>query len=222
MMSYSLLRLASVWYGKLLSLSVYILDLAIGFTQYDTSHTSISRTIHPPTPSQQWHMSQHMSFSLLSFYNLKSLLCYCDTIYPKYKVQNSHYNATRIMLNDSRPTNPSLYWHLRNIFLLSITYIISVNVGRGNPPQRSLSGNCRLHCISVARAVASLTVLGGQEFHFPHFFLNFSSNFTNFLRILISAIRVGESPTREGPGYATVHCWVVHRNVTLRGELFWV
>ena len=60
------------------------------------------------------------------------------------------------------------------------------------------------------RAVASPTVPGGQEFHFPHF----SSNFNQFLIFfpfpqtfliffLILALRVGELPTREGPGYAT-------------------
>ena len=56
------------------------------------------------------------------------------------------------------------------------------------------------------RAVASLTVPGGQEFHFPHFFLKFRSIFPQTLLIffLILALRVGESPTREGPGYATV------------------
>ena len=58
------------------------------------------------------------------------------------------------------------------------------------------------------RAVASLTVPGGQEFHFPHFFLKFWSLFLNFpqtflIFFLILALRVGESPTREGPGYAT-------------------
>ena len=55
-----------------------------------------------------------------------------------------------------------------------------------------------------ARAVASLTVLGGQEFHFPHFFLNFDQFFLIFpqtflIFFLISALRVGESPIREGP-----------------------
>ena len=58
------------------------------------------------------------------------------------------------------------------------------------------------------RAVASLTVPGGQELHFPHFFLKFQSIFLNFPQtslvvFLILALRVGESPTREGPGYAT-------------------
>ena len=59
--------------------------------------------------------------------------------------------------------------------------------------------------IKSARAVASLTVPGGQEFHFPHFFLKFLSIFPQTLLIffLILALRVGESPTREGPGYAT-------------------
>ena len=71
-----------------------------------------------------------------------------------------------------------------------------------------------------ARAVASLTVPGGQEFHFPHFFLKFRSIFLIFpqtlpIFFLILALRVGESPTREGPGYATVWslpnvwiCWI--------------
>ena len=60
------------------------------------------------------------------------------------------------------------------------------------------------HC----RAVASLTVPGGQEFHFPHFFLKFRLIFLIFpqtllIFFLILALRVGESPTWEGPGYAT-------------------
>ena len=61
----------------------------------------------------------------------------------------------------------------------------------------------------VDRAVASLTVPGGQEFHFPQFFLKFwsffsylSSNFTYFLPHF--GPPGGESPTREGPGYATL------------------
>ena len=58
------------------------------------------------------------------------------------------------------------------------------------------------------RAIASLTVPGGQEFHFPHFFLKFWSSFLIFpqtllLFFLIISLRMGESPTREGPGYAT-------------------
>ena len=59
--------------------------------------------------------------------------------------------------------------------------------------------------LADTRAVASLTVPGGQEFHFPHFFLKFRSIFPQTLLIffLNLALRVGESPTREGPGYAT-------------------
>ena len=58
------------------------------------------------------------------------------------------------------------------------------------------------------RAVASLTVPGGQENHFPHFFLKFRSIFLIFpqtllIFFLILTLRVGKSPTREGPGYAT-------------------
>ena len=62
------------------------------------------------------------------------------------------------------------------------------------------------------RAVASLTVPGGQEFHFPHFFLKFRSIFpqTSLIFFLILALRVGESPTREGPGYATASSFLMH------------
>ena len=60
----------------------------------------------------------------------------------------------------------------------------------------------------VFRAVASLTVPGGQEFHFPHFFLKFWSIYPIFRQtliifFLILVLRVGGLPTREGPGYAT-------------------
>ena len=55
------------------------------------------------------------------------------------------------------------------------------------------------------RGVASLTVPGGQEFHFPHFASNFYWLFLSFLKFSSSfwPPRVGDSPTREGPGYAT-------------------
>ena len=58
------------------------------------------------------------------------------------------------------------------------------------------------------RAVDSLTFPGGQGFHFPHFFLKFQLIFLIFpqtllIFFLILALRVGDSPTREGPGYAT-------------------
>ena len=60
----------------------------------------------------------------------------------------------------------------------------------------------------MTRALASLTVPGGQEFHFPHFFLKFRSIFPQtslLIFFLILALRVGESPTREGPDYATAN-----------------
>ena len=60
------------------------------------------------------------------------------------------------------------------------------------------------------RAVVSLTVPGRQELaiHFPRFFLKFWSIFLIFpqtllIFFLILALRVGKSPTREGPGYFT-------------------
>ena len=60
----------------------------------------------------------------------------------------------------------------------------------------------------INRAVASLMVPGGQEFHFPHFsskFDKFDLFFPpNFLIFFLSlALQVGNSSTREGPGYAT-------------------
>ena len=56
--------------------------------------------------------------------------------------------------------------------------------------------------------MASLTVPGGQEFHFPRFFLKFRSIFLIFPQTLLIVFlnlvfQVGDSPTREGPGYAT-------------------
>ena len=62
---------------------------------------------------------------------------------------------------------------------------------------------------ALTRAVASLTVPGGQESHSSHFFLKFRSTFllifpeTLFIFFLILALRVGESPTWEGSGYVT-------------------
>ena len=54
------------------------------------------------------------------------------------------------------------------------------------------------------RGVASLTVPGGQKFHFPQIskIIPFSSNFPNF-RLHFGPAGVGDLPTREGPGYAT-------------------
>ena len=64
----------------------------------------------------------------------------------------------------------------------------------------------------------------GQEFHFPHFFLKFRSNFLIFpetllIFFLILALRVGESPTREGPGYATAYGTDTHSPVSNNGFL---
>ena len=62
-------------------------------------------------------------------------------------------------------------------------------------------------CVSV-RAVASLMAPGGQDFNFPHFSSNIDQFELFFLKnclifFLILALRVGDSPTREGPGYTT-------------------
>ena len=62
----------------------------------------------------------------------------------------------------------------------------------------------------MGRTVANLTVPGGQEFHFPHFFLKFQLIFlispqTLLTFFLILALRVGNSPTRKGPGYTTAY-----------------
>ena len=57
----------------------------------------------------------------------------------------------------------------------------------------------------LCRAVASLTVRVVKSSTFLIFFLKFWSIFPQTLLIffLIFALRVGKSPTREGPGYAT-------------------
>ena len=58
--------------------------------------------------------------------------------------------------------------------------------------------------IAIPRAVASLTVPGGQEFHFPQISINFSYFPQTFLIFfLILALLVDDLPTRKGPGYAT-------------------
>ena len=58
--------------------------------------------------------------------------------------------------------------------------------------------------VLLCRAIASLTVPGGQDFHFPHFPLKFQSIFPQTLLIffLILALRVGELPTWPS-GWAT-------------------
>ena len=81
----------------------------------------------------------------------------------------------------------------------------------------------------TTRALASLTAPGGQELHFPNFFLKFRSIFLIFpqtllIFFLILAFRVGESPTREGPGYATenhhLYCHFPHLKVPVKsGDL---
>ena len=90
----------------------------------------------------------------------------------------------------------------------------------------STSKSYTLRLIGVTpRAVASLTVPGGQEFHFPHFFLKFLLIFLIFpqtllIFFLILALRVGDSPTQKGPGYATGYAtedWSV-RAVTISQE----
>ena len=77
----------------------------------------------------------------------------------------------------------------------------------------SLYAEACLFAFFVFRVVASLTGPGGQEFHFPYFFLKFWSIFLIFRQtvlifFLILTLRVGDSPTWEGPGYATV-CFAI-------------
>ena len=63
----------------------------------------------------------------------------------------------------------------------------------------------------MGRGLASITVPDVQEFHLPHvsanfyqLYLFFPQFFHNFRRHML-ALRMGDSPTRESPGYATVH-----------------
>ena len=69
-----------------------------------------------------------------------------------------------------------------------------------------------------AKIIASLTVQGGQEFHFPHFFFKFWLIFvtvpqTFLIFFLILTLWVGKLPTREGPSYAIVWSSQVRINV---------
>ena len=114
----------------------------------------------------------------------------------------------------SQGTNVKIIW---KVLLQSLWYDASCTA---KEPTGSVAvygqGKLRKHLkISInflmkilTRVVASLTVSGGQEFHFPYFFLKFRSTFlifpqTLFIFFLILAFRVGESPTREGSGYGT-------------------
>ena len=85
----------------------------------------------------------------------------------------------------------------------------------------SLYAEACLLAFFVFRVVASLTGPGGQEFHFPYFFLKFWSIFLIFpqtvlIFFLILTLRVGDSPTWEGPGYATV-CFAISSTFS-----FWI
>ena len=67
---------------------------------------------------------------------------------------------------------------------------------------------CAVSRMKIPRAVASLSLPGGQDKiissilpHFPVGSLIFPQIFFVFLLILV--LRVGGLPTREGPGYAT-------------------
>ena len=48
-----------------------------------------------------------------------------------------------------------------------------------------VTGTTYTEIMLLDRAVASLTVPGGQEFHFPHFFLKFQLNFLFFLNLYL-------------------------------------
>ena len=91
---------------------------------------------------------------------------------------------------------------------------------RRNPPSAVWARSLLTGSVET-RAIASLTVPGGQEFHFPHFSSNFDQIFVFFpqtllIFFLILALRVGESPIREGPGYATGRDIVTHRPENVR------
>ena len=80
----------------------------------------------------------------------------------------------------------------------------------------------------VNRAVASLTLQGEQAFNFPHFFLKFWSIFLSFPQIffiffLILVLRVGDSPTRKGPGYVSrgqCHWWISRCSTVTAADCF--
>ena len=85
-------------------------------------------------------------------------------------------------------------------------------LAKSSVPKPQKLGQTSVH---KARAVASLTVPGGQEYHFPHFFHKiwikfsyFSSNFSHFL----PHFGPPGGQVREGPGYATAQGYILLRN----------
>ena len=62
-----------------------------------------------------------------------------------------------------------------------------------------------LHPTCADKAVASLTVLGGQDIHIPHFFSN-SNQFFSFFLIFSHFLPHISSSTRKDPGYASTVC----------------
>ena len=123
----------------------------------------------------------------------------------------------KTMSNDG-PNSCSFYltwfWHMPNI-----CEIVARAYWTGSQNRSILTAGWSM----IDRAVASLTFPGGQEFHFPQFFLKFWSIFPIFpqtllIFFLILALRVGESPTREGPGYATDDWSIKHSE---QGRPYW-
>ena len=73
----------------------------------------------------------------------------------------------------------------------------------------------------MGKGVASLTISGVQEFHFPHFSSNLYQLFLFSPQIFPNfrphfGPRVGDSPTLEGPGYATVYGGLMQIKKSLR------
>ena len=121
-------------------------------------------------------------------------------LYPIKVRQYSHLKWTEVLIEVLKYPNLELYsWCSYKDH--------SCTRGRGLMPLKKSPPP--LQMTFVSRAVASLTLPGGQAFQFPHFFLKFWSIFLSFPQIfliffLILVLRVGNSPTRKGPGYASV------------------
>ena len=144
----------------------------------------------------------HVSITQFWFCNINYLPISNATFWSKlYRNLTSSWREN-LFLNNVKHKNSSLLsaYNSKSTFLTSDSFPLIMS--------QILTG--RLFCTHNMHnsAVASLTVPGGQEFHFSQFFLKFQSIFLIFpqtllIFFLILALQVGKSPTREGPGYAT-------------------
>ena len=123
----------------------------------------------------------------------------------KYSVRNYKWYFRRLMLATATVPWKGLNVELKDWWSNRLFYVTIADADIVSLKYHV----CFLIKYCTTRAVASLIVPGGQEFHFPYFFLKFRSNFLIFPQtllvfFLILALRVGELPT--GKALATPLC----------------